>query len=109
MPEMRVDLRRDGAARFKHGDCEVSQGKRERRQRRDAASADLAVALPAGQAAVQEADGQRDPADGFRFRQVAQVRHHELRQFGLSRAGGLLWPGARGRLGAATEPQQIVR
>jgi hypothetical protein len=78
MPEVRVELRRDGARRVEHGDREVGQDQRERRQRRDAVNAGLAVALPAGQAAAQEPDGQRDPADRLRLRQGAQVRHHEL-------------------------------
>jgi hypothetical protein len=78
MPEVRVDLGWDGARRVEHGDREVGQDQRERRQWRDAVNADLAVALPAGQAAIQEPDSQPYPVDGLQFRQVAQVRHHEL-------------------------------
>jgi hypothetical protein len=50
---------RDGTRRVEHGDGEVAQDQRVRRQRRDAVRADLAVALPARQAAVQEPDGKR--------------------------------------------------
>jgi hypothetical protein len=64
--------------RVEHGDREVGQEQRVRRKRLDAVAVGLVVALPAGQAAVQEPDGQRDPGDGLRFRQVAQVRHHEV-------------------------------
>jgi hypothetical protein len=106
---MRVDLGRDGTSRVEHGDREISQDQRERRQRRGAAGADLAVALPAGQAAVQEPDGQCDPADGLRFRQVAQVRHHEFKELGQYRVGALLRAGTGGRLASAAGPRRHVR
>src|SRR5580700_5341447 len=46
--------------RVEHGDREVGQDQRERRQRGDVVDSGLGVALPAGQAAGQEPDGQRD-------------------------------------------------
>jgi AcrR family transcriptional regulator len=55
--EVRAGLRRDRARRVEQGDREVGQDQRERRQRHDRVDACLAVALPAGQAAVQEPDG----------------------------------------------------
>src|SRR3984957_8408878 len=72
-----------GSRRVEHGDRQVGQEQRERRQRRDVVHACLAVVLPPGQAAVEEPRGQRDPVGGLRFRQVAEVRHHELEELGL--------------------------
>src|SRR5277367_181350 len=57
--------------RVEHGDREVGQDQRERRQRGDVVDAGLAVVLPPGEAAVQEPDRQRDPVDRLRLRQVA--------------------------------------
>jgi hypothetical protein len=109
MPEVRVEVGRDGTRRVEHGDREVGQDQRECRQWRDAVHAGLAVTLPAGQAAGGEPDGECHPAGGLQLRQVPQVRHHQLDQLGQHRVGALPRPGGYGRLDVAAEPQRLVR